>query len=97
MTTQEAVVVTWVAGDITPRLLTYKEAAVYIGMKDEGLIRGLVQQGRLPVVKVGTKSTEPRVDIIDLNRYIEAQKSGTDRPVTPHSRSKRNWGGERVG
>jgi excisionase family DNA binding protein len=73
MTTQEAVVVTWVEGGITPRLLSYKEAATYIGMK-EGMIRTLVQQGRLPVVKLGAKDTERRIDVLDLNRFIEQQK-----------------------
>lgn len=55
---------------IKPRLLTVREAAIYLGRSIPS-IRELVWSGSLPVVRVGRRI---HFDILDLNRWIEENK-----------------------
>jgi excisionase family DNA binding protein len=57
---------------VTPRLLRTKVAASYLGMAAKKL-RGLVLDGKLPVVEPGPGSPWA-FDIRDLDAYIERTK-----------------------
>ncbi len=64
------------AGEIRPRLLRLAQAARYLSVSP-GTLRRLIQQGRLPVIKM-TDSEGGNVpwliDIEDLNQFIAYQK-----------------------
>jgi len=55
---------------IKPRLLTVKEASVYLGRSIPS-IRELIWGGTLPIVRVGRRI---HLDVIDLDKWIEAHK-----------------------
>jgi len=55
---------------IKPRLLTVKEASVYLGRSIPS-IRELIWDGTLPIVRVGRRI---HLDVIDLDKWIEAHK-----------------------
>jgi Helix-turn-helix domain len=56
----------------SPRLLKLKDAAVYLATST-GSLRRVIQSGLLPVLK--GDATEPwRLDVRDLDRYIEQEK-----------------------
>jgi len=55
---------------IKPRLLTVKEASVYLGRSIPS-IRELIWDGTLPIVRVGRRI---HLDLIDLDKWIEAHK-----------------------
>jgi len=55
---------------IKPRLLTVKEASVYLGRSIPS-IRELIWGGTLPIVRVGRRI---HLDLIDLDKWIEAHK-----------------------
>ena len=54
-----------------PRLLTVKEAAIYIGRTQKGL-RHLIASGAIPVVREGTRL---HLDRSDLDRWVEMRKT----------------------
>ena len=56
--------------EIKPRLLSVKEAAVFLG-RSVPSIRELVWAGSLPVVRVGRRV---HLDLIDLEKWIEQHK-----------------------
>lgn len=53
------------------RLLTIKEAGIYLG-RSEWSVRELIWAGSLPSVKVGRRI---HLDIYDLDKWIEAHKT----------------------
>ncbi len=55
---------------IKPRLLTVKEAAVFLGRSIPS-IRELIWAGSLPIVRVGRRV---HLDLIDLEKWIEQHK-----------------------
>ncbi|MFL6314740.1 MAG: helix-turn-helix domain-containing protein [Terriglobales bacterium] len=59
---------------IQPRLLTLKAAAHYLSV-GEWALRRLVWAGDLPSVQL-KKGARLLFDIVDLNKWIEAHKSG---------------------
>ncbi len=56
---------------IKPRLLTAKEAAVYLGRSILS-IRELVWNGSLPIVRVGRRI---HFDVVDLDKWVEQHKT----------------------
>jgi hypothetical protein len=55
-----------------PRLLRLKDAAIYLATSTSSL-RRVIQSGLIPVIK--GEQTEPwRVDVRDLDRYVEQEK-----------------------
>jgi hypothetical protein len=60
-------------GDVTPRLVRLKGGAVYLGMSPWQL-RRLVQNGDLPVVKLGDGAPW-LLDLKDLDLWIERSKT----------------------
>ncbi|MGA2956110.1 MAG: helix-turn-helix domain-containing protein [Thermodesulfobacteriota bacterium] len=57
--------------DIKPRLLTVKEASVFLGRSIPS-IRELIWAGSLPIVREGRRI---HLDILDLERWIEQRKT----------------------
>lgn len=58
---------------MTPRLLKLKDAAKYLATSLLTL-RGIIERGELPVIK-GSGETSPfRVDMKDLDRWIDTHK-----------------------
>lgn len=55
-------------GPIRPRLLTVKQAAVYLG-RSKHAVQHMVAQGRIPVVRDGRRVL---LDVRELDRWIEA-------------------------
>lgn len=55
---------------IRPRLLTVKEASVYLGRSIPS-VRELIWAGTLPIVRVGRRI---HLDLIDLDKWIEGHK-----------------------
>jgi excisionase family DNA binding protein len=53
------------------RLYTLKEASMYLGRSVWG-VRELIWAGKIPVVKDGRKMF---IDILDLEKYVEENKS----------------------
>ena len=56
---------------IRPRLLTVKEASVYLGRSIPS-VRELIWAGSLPIVREGRRI---HLDILDLERWIEQRKT----------------------
>jgi hypothetical protein len=56
------------------RLFTIKEAAVYLGRGVWG-VRDLIWKGVLPVVKNRDNGKKLFIDIVDLNKFIDQNKS----------------------
>ena len=56
---------------IKPRLLTVKEAAIYLGRSIPSL-RELIWAGSLPIIRVGKRI---HLDIEDLGKWIEQHKT----------------------
>ena len=55
-----------------PRLLKLRDAAIYLATST-GSLRRVIQSGLIPVIR--GDSTEPwRVDVKDLDRYVEREK-----------------------
>jgi excisionase family DNA binding protein len=59
-----------VEAPIRPRLLTVKEASVYLG-RSVPSIRELIWAGSLPIVRVGKRI---HLDLLDLDKWIEQNK-----------------------
>jgi predicted DNA-binding transcriptional regulator AlpA len=55
------------------RLLTAKQAGVYLGFKSAWPIRELAWKGHLPVVRLGKRRIG--FDIRDLDQFIESRKT----------------------
>jgi excisionase family DNA binding protein len=55
------------------RLLTLKEAAIYLGRSVWG-IRELIWAGELPVVKGAGRGTKQYIDVNDLDAYVNRNK-----------------------
>lgn len=64
-----------VPGNTLKRLLTAKEAGIYLGFKSAWPVRELMWKGQLPVVRIGKRRIA--FDITDLERFIEARKTRT--------------------
>ena len=58
--------------DIQKRLLTIKEAAIYLGRSVYG-VRELIWSGKLPYVRFDRRI---HLDIHDLEKFIEENKTG---------------------
>lgn len=56
-------------GEMTRRLLDMKGAAGYLGMS-KGFVEKEIREGRLQVLHLGRVR---RIDVLELNRYIEAK------------------------
>jgi excisionase family DNA binding protein len=56
---------------VKQRLLTVKEASVYLG-RSVASVRGLIWAGSLPIVRVGRRI---HLDINDLEKWIEQNKT----------------------
>jgi len=55
---------------VQPRLLTVREAAIYLG-RSESAVRHLLNRKILPSLKVGKRI---HLDRLELNKWIEARK-----------------------
>ncbi|MBN1636313.1 MAG: helix-turn-helix domain-containing protein [Deltaproteobacteria bacterium] len=62
-----------IGNPVRKRLFTVKEAAVYLGRGDYGM-RELVWSGEIPVI-VGPRAKKQYLDIVDLDNYINKNKS----------------------
>jgi len=58
---------------ISPRLLTAKQAGVYLGFRSAWPIRQLGWDGALPIVRLGKRRIA--FDLEDLDRFIESRKT----------------------
>lgn len=58
---------------LSPRLLTAKDAAVYLGFKSAWPIRELAWKGELPIVRLGKRRIA--FDRQDLDQFIETRKT----------------------
>ncbi len=58
---------------VTPRLLTAKQAGLYLGFRSAWPIRELAWKGELPVVRLGKRRIG--FDIRDLDQFIENRKT----------------------
>lgn len=65
-------------------LLTVKEAAEYLGLSRATIFK-LLRNGQLARIKLGPQTT--RLDLTDINRYIEAHKNGPHGAATPYARA----------
>ena len=59
-----------ISNPLTKRLYDLKDAATYLG-RPVFSIRGLIWQGKIPVIKDGRKLY---LDIVDMDSYIERNK-----------------------
>src|SRR5262249_33587588 len=57
---------------VTPRLLTAKQAGLYLGFQTAWPVRELAWKGELPVVRIGKRRIA--FDRQDLDEFIEARK-----------------------
>ncbi len=55
---------------IRPRLLTVKEASIYLG-RSVPSVRELIYDGLLPIVRVGRRV---HLDLLDLDKWIDQHK-----------------------
>jgi hypothetical protein len=68
---------------ITPRLLSPDEAATFLALGSRWSVYRLIRRGDLPVLRIAGKL---RVDVVDLERLIEAAKlTGDERPAVHRS------------
>jgi hypothetical protein len=58
---------------VAPRLLTAKEAGLYLGFRSAWPVRELAWTGQLPIVRIGKRRIA--FDRQDLDRFIESRKS----------------------
>jgi excisionase family DNA binding protein len=59
--------------EIVQRLLTAKEAGLYLGFRSAWPIRELAWKGELPVVRIGKRRIA--FDRQDLDQFIESRKT----------------------
>ena len=59
-----------ISNPVRQRLLSVKDASVYLGFSLRS-VRNLIYSRELPIVKLGAKIF---IDILDLERWIEARK-----------------------
>jgi excisionase family DNA binding protein len=66
---------------IAPRLLSPDEAATFLALGSRWSVYRLIRRGELPVVRIAGKL---RVDVVDLERLIEAAKQTGGNHVALH-------------
>jgi excisionase family DNA binding protein len=71
----------WRNGPPARRLLSVEEAADYLG-RSPAAVRHMIQSGKLPAVRIDRRVA---VDIRDLDRLIEASKTGKAGAARPLS------------
>jgi excisionase family DNA binding protein len=59
---------------ITPRMLRVTQAARYLGLGSKA-IRSLILEGRLPYVQMKAGNSPYLLDVRDLDKFIEANKT----------------------
>ena len=59
---------------IQPRLLTIKQASVYLGMSVWSVRSLLIWSGKVPVIRLGETGKRQLLDKRDLDAFIDRQK-----------------------
>lgn len=59
------------AKDINERLMDAKEAAEFLGVKNEQVVYRLVRQGKIPVIRMGHLVRFSRSEILKSSKFTE--------------------------